>query len=69
MLGVDMTAGLPVAARIPIMLIILLLGHGLNIALCTISSLVHPLRLVFVEYFKNSEFEGGGIEYRPFKKA
>jgi V/A-type H+-transporting ATPase subunit I len=69
MLGVDMTAGLPIVVRIPVMLIILLIGHGLNIGLCTISSLVHPVRLVFVEYFKNSEYEGGGIAYLPFKKT
>jgi V/A-type H+-transporting ATPase subunit I len=68
MLGTQMTADMPVAARIPVMLFILLFGHGLNIALCIISSLVHPIRLVFVEYFKNSEFEGGGIAYAPFKK-
>jgi V/A-type H+-transporting ATPase subunit I len=68
-LGVDMTAGLPMVARIPVMLLVLMIGHGLNIGLCTISSLVHPVRLVFVEYFKNSEFEGGGKEYLPFKKA
>ena len=68
MLGIDLTAGLPVVARIPIMLIVLLLGHGLNIGLCIISSLVHPVRLIFVEYFKNSEYEGGGIAYVPFKK-
>jgi len=69
MLGVDMTANLPLPARIPIMLLILIFGHSLNIALCTISSLVHPLRLVFVEYFKNSEFEGGGIAYQPFRNV
>ena len=51
------------------MLLILLVGHAINIGLCTISSLVHPLRLIFVEYYKNAEFEGGGKEYRPFKKA
>ena len=43
--------------------------EAINIGLCTISSLVHPLRLIFVEYYKNAEFEGGGKEYRPFKKA
>jgi V/A-type H+-transporting ATPase subunit I len=69
MLGIDMTEGLPVAARIPVMLIVLLLGHGLNIALCMIGSIVHPVRLIFVEYFKNSEYEGGGIAYIPFKKT
>ena len=51
------------------MLLILLVGHAINIGLCTISSLVHPLRLIFVEYYKNAEFEGGGKAYEPFKKA
>jgi V/A-type H+-transporting ATPase subunit I len=69
MLGINMTEGLPWVVRIPLMLIILLAGHGINIALCTISSLVHPMRLIFVEYFKNSAFEGGGKPYMPFKKA
>lgn len=68
-LAIDMTEGLPFVVRFIVMLLILLLGHGLNIGLCMISSLVHPLRLVFVEYYKNSEFEGGGKEYQPFKKA
>jgi V/A-type H+-transporting ATPase subunit I len=67
-LGVAMTAELPVIVRIPLMLIILLVGHGMNIALCTIASLVHPIRLIFVEYFKNSGYEGGGVAYQPFKK-
>lgn len=69
MLAIDTTSGLPVVVRIPLMLFILLVGHGMNIALCAISSLVHPIRLIFVEYFKNSEYEGGGIAYLPFKKA
>jgi V/A-type H+-transporting ATPase subunit I len=69
MLGIDLTEGLPIVVRIPLMLIILLLGHGLNIALCMISSIVHPIRLIFVEYFKNSEYEGGGIAFVPFKKV
>jgi len=68
MLGIDMTEGLPIVVRFPLMLIVLVLGHGLNIALCTISSIVHPIRLIYVEYFKNSEYEGGGIAYVPFKK-
>ena len=68
MLGIEMTAGLPVGFRIPLMLLLLLLGHGLNIALGIISSSVHSLRLIYVEYFKNAEYEGGGIAYAPFKK-
>jgi V/A-type H+-transporting ATPase subunit I len=49
------------------MVIILLLGHAINFGLCMISSFVHPMRLTFVEYFKNAEFDGNGKEYEPFK--
>jgi len=68
-LAVDMTEGMNIVLRAVCMLLILLVGHAINIGLCTISSLVHPLRLIFVEYYKNAEFEGGGKEYRPFKKT
>ncbi len=68
-LAVDMTEGMNIVLRAVCMLLILLVGHAINIGLCTISSLVHPLRLIFVEYYKNAEFEGGGKEYKPFKKA
>lgn len=67
-LAVDMTEGMNVVLRVICMLLILLVGHAINIGLCTISSLVHPLRLIFVEYYKNAEFEGGGKEYQPFRK-
>ena len=30
--------------------------------------MVHPLRLTFVEFYKNAGFEGGGKAYNPFKK-
>lgn len=66
-LGVEYTSGLPIYVRIPAILIILTLGHGLNMALAMISSLVHPMRLTFVEYYKNSEFEGGGKPYAPLR--
>ena len=66
--AIDMTASFSPFIRWLPMVLILLLGHSLNIGLGMVSSLVHPLRLVFVEYYKNSEFEGGGIDYKPFKK-
>lgn len=65
-LAMDMSPDIPVVHEI-VMLIILLLGHGINFGLCMISSFVHPMRLTFVEYFKNAEFDGGGKEYKPFK--
>jgi V/A-type H+-transporting ATPase subunit I len=46
--------------------IILVLGHAFNIAMSCISAFVHPLRLNFVEYFKNSGYEGTGVLYKPF---
>lgn len=67
-LAIEQTASLPIYVRVPIMLLILVAGHGLNIALAMISSFVHPLRLTFVEYYKNSEFEGGGRPYTPLEK-
>ena len=47
-LAVDMTEGMNIVLRAVCMLLILLVGHAINIGLCTISSLVHPLRLIFV---------------------
>ncbi len=41
-------------------------GHGLNIALSCLSGYVHSIRLTFVEYFKNSGYDGRGVEYKPF---
>ena len=46
--------------------LILVLGHSLNIAMSCLSAFVHPLRLTFVEYFKNSGYNGQGTAYRPF---
>ena len=67
-LAMDMTEGMNIFVKILRMLPILVIGHTINICLCTISSLVHPFRLIFVEYYKNAEFEGGGKAYEPFKK-
>ncbi len=67
-LALDMTATLPLWLRIIVMVIILLLGHGITFALSMISAFVHPMRLTFVEFFKNADFAGGGKEYDPFRK-
>jgi V/A-type H+-transporting ATPase subunit I len=49
-------------------LLIVLLGHALNFAMSCLGAFVHPLRLTFVEYFKNSGYEGKGIKFNPLKK-
>ena len=46
--------------------LIFVAGHGLNIALSCLSGYVHSIRLTFVEYFKNSGYDGKGVEYKPF---
>lgn len=46
--------------------LILILGHILNLALSSLGAFVHPLRLSFVEYFKNCGYEGKGTLYQPF---
>ncbi len=51
---------------LPLAVIIIILGHTFNIALGILSSTIHSARLHFVETFK-SFYEGGGIEYKPFK--
>ena len=43
-------------------------GHLLNLLMACLGAFVHPLRLTFVEYFKNVCYEGVGRLYKPFKK-
>ncbi len=46
--------------------IFLILGHSMNIAIASLGSFVHPMRLTFVEFYKNAGFSGGGKKYKPF---
>jgi V/A-type H+-transporting ATPase subunit I len=48
-------------------IVLLLIGHSLNIFMATLGGFVHPLRLTFVEFYKNAGFSGGGLDYKPFK--
>lgn len=50
-------------------ILFLLFGHGLNFALAALGSFVHPLRLTFVEFYNNAQFEGGGVAYKAFGKT
>jgi len=50
------------------MVIILVVGHGINLFMASLGSFVHPMRLTFVEFYKNSGFAGGGKKYSPFRK-
>jgi V/A-type H+-transporting ATPase subunit I len=48
--------------------VFLILGHTLIILISSLGSFVHPMRLTFVEFYKNAGFKGGGGEYKPFSK-
>ena len=60
--------GAGIVTRILVMLPILLIGHGINLFMSTISSFVHPMRLTFVEFYKNAGFEMAARNFEPLKK-
>jgi V/A-type H+-transporting ATPase subunit I len=64
-LAIKLSGDIPVVSPI-IMIIIMLFGHGINIFMSALGAFVHPLRLTFVEFYKNAGFEGGGKKYNPF---
>jgi len=49
-------------------IVIFVIGHAINIFMDTLGAVVHPMRLTFVEFYKNAEFTGGGKKYNPFRK-
>ena len=48
--------------------LIFIVGHAITIFMNTLGAFVHPMRLTFVEFYKNAEFSGGGKKYNPFRK-
>ena len=61
--------GANIVVRILIMLPILLIGHGINLFMSTISSFVHPMRLSFVDFYKNAGFEMATRNFEPLQKV
>lgn len=49
-------------------ILILIIGHTLNLALSALSAFVHPLRLTFVEFYSALSFKGGSKPFMPFAK-
>ena len=60
--------GSNIVVRLLIMIPILLIGHGINIFMSVISSFVHPMRLTFVEFYKNAGFEMSMRSFDPLRK-
>ena len=51
---------------IVMVIVIIPVGHGINLVLSGLTGFIHSLRLCFVE-FMTKFYEGGGKEYSPFK--
>lgn len=66
-LATEMSGDIPVISVV-FMIIMLIIGHGMNIFMSGLGSFIHPMRLTFVEFYKNAGFEGGGKPYIPFKR-
>lgn len=64
-LALQMSGDLPVVSQL-IFVIIILIGHSLNLFVASLGAFVHPMRLTFVEFYKNAGFQGGGKAYTPF---
>lgn len=66
-MAVGMSPDIPIVGFI-VTALIFAIGHALNIFMNILGAIVHPMRLTFVEFFKNAGYEGGGVEYKPFSK-
>jgi V/A-type H+/Na+-transporting ATPase subunit I len=64
-LALQMSGSLPVVSQL-IFLLIIIIGHSLNLFVASLGAFVHPMRLTFVEFYKNAGFQGGGKAYSPF---
>lgn len=64
----SMGLDLPLWAKIPCVVIILLIGHGLNLAMGALSILVHAVRLNTLEFSNHKGVSWSGFAYRPFRK-
>ncbi len=67
-LAFGLTADLPIVARQLAAIVILLFGHGINLFMSALGAFVHPMRLTFVEFYKNAGFEGTQREFAPLRR-
>lgn len=65
-IAIEMSPDTPVVGSL-VMILIFLFGHSLNLFMNALGAFVHPIRLTFVEFFKNAGYEGGGKAFKPFK--
>ncbi len=66
-LAIGMSPDIPVVGLI-ITILIMIIGHAINLFMGVLGAFVHPLRLTFVEFYKNAGFEDGGRPFEPLKR-
>ena len=67
----DMAVGLdlPLWLKVVPMVLILLVGHGLNFAMAGLSILVHAVRLNTLEFSNHKGVSWAGYAFKPFKRS
>ncbi len=70
-MSINIIAGIsldiPYGFGVPVMILVLVFGHALNLVLSALGAFVHTLRLQYVEYFTKF-FVGGGELFKPLCK-
>ncbi len=65
----DIAAPMLKGFALPAGLLVLAIGHGLNIAMALLSVIVHGIRLNVLEFSGQLGMEWTGYEYKPFKET
>ena len=66
--GMALDLGLPIWIKWLPLVLILAIGHGLNLAMAGLSVLVHAVRLNTLEFSNHKGISWAGYAFRPFKK-
>ena len=64
-----LSLNLPIAVKIPCVILILLCSHGLNLVLAGISILVHAVRLNTLEFSNHKGVSWAGFDFKPFRRS
>ena len=64
----NMAAGLAHGPLIVVAMVVVILGHAINIVMCFLSVIVRGIRLNVLEFSGQVGLEWTGIAYDPFRK-